>query len=244
MCIASNPGQLPMSPRSEAKARKQHHLLKDKRWGYLCTLNSGTEPCEVTSKPCFPLPEVGELTETPVKTKLYTVNNAKAEEQVLRAELAELEEQERNLALLLELQELHEEEARLLEADLQEREDLHLAMAISKSESEAGDCKSVSAEGGVSKDSGARSSHEVVVLANPTTAEGLLLDAEPLETAVPKIASVLSAENIAAEILETRSSDVTSDALIGSLIANHACCFRLCSPCIAMIIRYYNSRSA
>ena len=198
VCNAIRPGHMELSPRSQAKARKEHYLMKNETWGFLCTLcgNHGMEPDDIEAKPCFPLPEVGSLTSTPVKkTPQQGVREMVAEEQVLRAELAELEEQEKQLALLIELQELHEQEAALLSEGLDEREAeaVQMATALSLSEAEAIERKESEAEEHVRTD---QVTHENT-----------------------KLASTVSAENIATEMLEMKVDAEPNAVGAGSLIA-------------------------
>ncbi|CAE7794199.1 unnamed protein product [Symbiodinium sp. KB8] len=187
---------MPISPRSQAKAKKEHYLMKNKTWGYLCTLcgNHGMDPGEIKAKPCFPLPEVGSLGPTsPQKTPQKGVNGMCAEEQVLRAELVELEEQEKELALLIELQALHEQEAALLCQGLDEREAeaVQMATALSLSEAEARE----------------RTEAEEHPTAERVTHENT------------KLASTVSAENIAAEMLEMKVVAEPTAVATCSLIA-------------------------
>ncbi|CAE7331084.1 CML24 [Symbiodinium necroappetens] len=104
----------------------------------------------------------------------------------LRAQLVELEEQEQQLSLLLELQELHDQEALLLVQDLEEREAMQLAVALSESEAEAKvrDC-------------------EEAKLAESSVATG--------EPSGDKLVSFASAENIATNLIENsaRAPDVS-----------------------------------
>ena len=195
-----------MSPRSQAKASKEHYLMENKVWGFLCTLcgNHGMDSAEIKAKPCFPLPEVGSLTSTPalVRTPQKGVNDKVAEEQVLRAELAELEEQEKQLALLLELQQLHEQEAALLAEGLDEREAeaLRMATALSLSEAEARERMQQEAEENATE--------------------------EPVTVVKTKLASTFSAENIAAEMLDMKAEPnaVVACSLIAVLVIVSVCC--------------------
>lgn len=180
ICACYSPGSKPLSPRSDAKSKKKHYLMKDRTWGYLCTLcgNHGHEIADLKSMPCFPLPEIEEV-QNMFKTPQVTSENSKpeAEAQALRAQLAELEEQEKQLSLLLELQQLHEQEALLMVQDLEEREAMQLAVALSESEAEAKvrDCEDKVAESSV--------------------ATG--------ESSGDKLVSFASAENIAANLIES-----------------------------------------
>lgn len=162
------------------------------------------DPRDIKEKPCFPLPEIGELNDAPVleKTPQKGVNAMVAEEQVLRAELAELEEQEKQLAMLLELQQLHEQEAALLCQGLDEREAeaVQMATALSLSEAEARERKEEEPEEHATTD---RVTHETT-----------------------KLAPTVSAENIAAEMLEMKVAAEPNAAVSCSLIA---VCLYLCS---------------
>ena len=180
--------------------------MENKVWGFLCTVcgNHGMDPAEIKAKPCFPLPEVGSLTSTPalVRTPQKGVNDKVAEEQVLRAELAELEEQEKQLALLLELQQLHEQEAALLAEGLDEREAeaLRMATALSLSEAEARERMQQEAEENATE--------------------------EPVTVVKTKLASTFSAENIAAEMLDMKAEPnaVVACSLIAVLVIVSVCC--------------------
>ncbi|CAE7748638.1 CML24 [Symbiodinium microadriaticum] len=145
------------------------------------------ETAAIRSKACFPLPEISEV-QNELKTPQETSEQHKqaAEAQALRAQLVELEEQEQQLSLLLELQELHDQEALLLVQDLEEREAMQLAVALSESAAEAKvrDC-------------------EEAKLAESSVATG--------EPSGDKLVSFASAENIATNLIENsaRAPDVS-----------------------------------
>ena len=122
------------SPRSQAKAKKQHYLVKDKWWGYLCTLcgNNGNDPQDIKVKPCYPLPDVGELRATPSKhvseEEQQTIEELRKEKLVLEALMREADEE---MARNLEFEELKRIQEELL------REEISLEQALAESAREA-----------------------------------------------------------------------------------------------------------
>ena len=98
-----NSGTMAPSPKSEVKKRKQHIVLRDPKHGYVCQVcgNSGQRPEEITGKPCFPLPhDVFDLAKPSPDPGLLN------ELVTLQA----LEQEEKQLANLLDMQKLKEEE--------------------------------------------------------------------------------------------------------------------------------------
>ena len=104
-------GKPAVSPKSEAKMteakmKKQHLVVRDHRFGFLCKLcgNSG-DLADIQAKRCFPLPDF-EVLEKPSSSK-------PSEAELLQRELDALAEEERQLQQLLQLQQLQEYEAAL-----------------------------------------------------------------------------------------------------------------------------------
>ena len=112
---------------SQAKQKKEHYLVKDLNYGYLCKICgvSGSEPSEVKSKMCFPLPEFG----FPSASKRVLTPEERTEATV---ELQQLQEETARLEELLAIQELSE-----LEVQLEQLQAQQLSQALEETAAQA-----------------------------------------------------------------------------------------------------------
>ena len=137
-----------LSPRSQAKQRKEHYLVQDRAYGYLCVLcgNSAKESGSLGAKKCFPLPELQPLDEhlekasksskasgsgSPRPSPTEALSEVTPKQASMLEELAFLQKQQAKLEELLQLQELED-----FERALQEEEE-QLQAALRRSELEA-----------------------------------------------------------------------------------------------------------
>ncbi|CAE7345520.1 unnamed protein product [Symbiodinium microadriaticum] len=137
------PGREPLSPRSQAKQRKQHYLVKDRSYGYLCVLCGGNSQDirELKARQCFALPDLQPLDarlETASKssgraskagslprdagpkgclTPTEAESEVTPEQAMMLEELASLQKQQALLEELLQLQELKDYEKALQEEE-------------------------------------------------------------------------------------------------------------------------------
>ena len=136
-------GREPLSPRSQAKQRKQHYLVKDRSYGYLCVLCGGNSQDirELKARQCFALPDLQPLDarlETASKssgraskagslprdagpkgclTPTEAESEVTPEQAMMLEELASLQKQQALLEELLQLQELKDYEKALQEEE-------------------------------------------------------------------------------------------------------------------------------
>ncbi|CAE7224527.1 unnamed protein product [Symbiodinium sp. CCMP2592] len=145
---SSHPGKEPLSPRSQAKQRREHYLVQDRAYGYLCVLcgNNAKEPGILRAKKCFPLPDLKPLDEhlekasksskasgsgSPRPSPTEALSEVTPKQASMMEELAFLQKQQAKLEELLKLQELED-----FERALQEEEE-QLQAALRRSELEA-----------------------------------------------------------------------------------------------------------
>ena len=156
-------GKLELSPKSEAKRRKEHYVVMDPFYKYLCVLcgNSADHERDIRRKKCFALPSTDEARDRaePIKPQQKQIEmEEQTFEQLQLEELALLEEEEQALQQLLELERLEKLEKELLqqEATLGMTEEEALAAALKLSREEA----LASGDEGSQSDSRASSSWE------------------------------------------------------------------------------------